>query len=869
MSSSEQPTDMGISAPPGGTPAPPPPQPAPVELSATVIIAPASPEPANLPMTDAENSQPEPTAPEASSLHQSTSEKPDTAILQFASDAPNIGTTVTPVIVEPAESMEITNPLDAAQVAASELAAVASDVLPSVLPIANPGDPSVVVQDLDIVTTEIVATKPSDKLTSPDPPAESDAVDPNAAQSQNPSDHQTTTQSGDAPSAMLSEPAQDPKTDPVESVPSEREGLETQDQGLRSEAAVNLDSAEPTIGVSSVDVMMSSTTASAPEDDSKMKDIEQSKDDEQSEKVTEKEAPANPENDPVSEPSVKPEGKEKAVEDDEAAMENEWSFSFSNEESRSRPLPTQNLSEAKEQSEVVQREEKFAVESVEVQPAVESIDAEALAATPPSKDLEFADKSVVHGKDQIRSETLPPSNAEPAKNDLNINADSASGQGTNEIESNESDKTKNNPPAIEEATIVTEIVIDATTVEKDLTPTAPENANDGDVDMADAERSALPVDDNKKGTDVLVTKGVSEKASADDNEIAAVDDDEIRVSTPVAKKATKGTAVTGAKSGGESGSNVHADSAERPGSARTSARRASRTSAAARMTRSGRSLGNGSVRPSASGKDAADTGGKTGVSKTGGAPGRSTRASMAGASGAPNTLPQAEIGSAAKVRGASVKASRAVGAGPSEKDVSVEARLKRELEAASALIMAQAEQIEELTRSLQEERINVSDMTDSHRAELNYSQQLSRLVRVFRELNVALPPLTGSDWNARSVAQAVRNSIKTELADSGEWTPAAEQRAFELLRILLGAKVIQPGEDGANTIKLAMRNEDLQREISFWLFWNDTNVRYTRIHMDVPEIAAPEFASEVSIDFDVRQGPHFLFQLLSSLFHQS
>lgn len=196
----------------------------------------------------------------------------------------------------------------------------------------------------------------------------------------------------------------------------------------------------------------------------------------------------------------------------------------------------------------------------------------------------------------------------------------------------------------------------------------------------------------------------------------------------------------------------------------------------------------------------------------------------------------------------------------------VELNLRKELAASRALIEALTKENAEMLQMIEQERNRMTDLTDQERSEATYSQQVSRLVRVFRELDVNLPPLDLEDWNARRVADQVREVI-------GDAVRAVDESiqfnsALECLRLILGAAEIVPSSR-PNTFKFILRNEMLKREMSFWLSWTDTTFTYTKINIDIPEKDAPEFVSEQSIDFDVRQGPNFLLQVLGCVFHQS
>lgn len=886
MSSSDQPADEGTSQPVAAASAPQPLTSTSVQLSATVIITSSQQETTDDAQTaDVGKALPEESDNQKPVLRQPPSEDFGANNPQLSPEAANPCSSTAPVVIEPPESTEINNTLDTSKIAVSELAvselaAVVSDAPSSVLPIPNESDPIVLVEDLDITTTEIAAVKPSDKVTSPVPAPVTNTTDPTAAQSPSPSAAQNTGPSEDAPSPVNSAPVQALKAGSADPAPSNLEGSETQDPNRVQEGTTTPTSKEsaPEIseasGKTTIDTIVN-------REDSEMKDIEPSRDiepskeDDQLAKTNETDLAGNFKDPFSAETPGNTMGEEETMGKDDSGPDNDWSLSFSNDhiafqsQTDSNPKMGKSSDEKPSEENQSEPEPKSGTEAFGGQTDANPTAVKALEVVSSVEASKGAADVAVREDIQIDPKALPENhsnNIESAKGDSNLDADGTQREETKELGTSDGDAmTKMDATGDVENAAVTVNLVEATVVEKESAPTAPKDLDDGDVDMADAEATASPIKDVQKGAGSSSNEPVPEKPPTDDD-IIAVDEVEIHVSNSQEKGPT---VATGTNAAVETVNNESSKNIERQGSARTNARRISRSPPAARTTRSGRSLGNGAMRSNTPVKEVPSPAVKVGIMKSGNAPARSTRASTAGASVAPGLVTQIEAGSATKTRGSSARASRITGADPPGNSTSVEARLRRELKAAEALIVGQAEQIEELTRSLHEERINVADMTDAFRSETNYSQQLSRLVRVFRELNVALPSLTGPDWNARSVAQAVRNSIKSQLADSAEWTPAAEQRAFDLLRILLGAKVIQPSDDGGNTIKLVMKNEELKREIAFWLFWNDTNVRYTRIHMDVPEIAAPEFASEVSIDFDVRQGPHFLFQLLSSLFHQS
>lgn len=197
----------------------------------------------------------------------------------------------------------------------------------------------------------------------------------------------------------------------------------------------------------------------------------------------------------------------------------------------------------------------------------------------------------------------------------------------------------------------------------------------------------------------------------------------------------------------------------------------------------------------------------------------------------------------------------------------VERNLRQQLASSHALVEALTKENEEMAQALEQERNRLNDLADQVRSEATYSHQVSRLVRVFRELDINLPPLDLEDWNARQVADQVRDVI-------GDGARAMDESiqfnsALECLRLILGAAEVVPSSNRPNTFKFILRNDLLKREMSFWLSWTETTFTYTKINIDIPEKDAPEFLSEQSIDFDVRQGPNFLLQVLGCVFHQS
>lgn len=196
---------------------------------------------------------------------------------------------------------------------------------------------------------------------------------------------------------------------------------------------------------------------------------------------------------------------------------------------------------------------------------------------------------------------------------------------------------------------------------------------------------------------------------------------------------------------------------------------------------------------------------------------------------------------------------------------SVEGELRIQLLAAHELIAAQSEELEELTQALSQERILVRDYADAMRAHADYAQQNSRLVRVFRALNVPLPDLTGEEFDADAVVLSVRNRMLEE--DELNLNEATQlcKTVTDCFQILTGAREMVPG-DSANTMKLVFHNDNLERDMSFWLQWDNSNVTYRQISMNIPSETKPSFVTEGIIHFNVTQGPNFLLQILNSMY---
>lgn len=194
------------------------------------------------------------------------------------------------------------------------------------------------------------------------------------------------------------------------------------------------------------------------------------------------------------------------------------------------------------------------------------------------------------------------------------------------------------------------------------------------------------------------------------------------------------------------------------------------------------------------------------------------------------------------------------------------AALQKENDALNAALQKERAHSATLNAALERERVRCTDLLERVRSAFVYARQVPRLVSVFRELDVNLPPLDSDQWDATAIARGVR-AVLNDTARDADDAAVDYNTALECLRLLFGAAEISTS-DVPNSFKFVLRNHVLQREMSFWLSWNETTFTYTRISMNIPERDAPEFWPESSIEFDIRQGPNFLLQVLGSLFHQ-
>lgn len=196
-----------------------------------------------------------------------------------------------------------------------------------------------------------------------------------------------------------------------------------------------------------------------------------------------------------------------------------------------------------------------------------------------------------------------------------------------------------------------------------------------------------------------------------------------------------------------------------------------------------------------------------------------------------------------------------------------ERALQQQLKQAEGLVASLTKQNEDLSQALAQERSRTVDLSDHIRSEMTYSHQVSRLIRVFRELDVHLPSLDSDEWDSHRIADGVRETIGIKHAREADLNHGSDS-AMRCLQLLFGAAEVSI-TDKPNAMKFLLRNEKLDREMAFWLTWNDNTITYTKIYMNIPEKDAPEFWSEHSIDFEVRQGPNFLLQVLGGVFHES
>lgn len=198
---------------------------------------------------------------------------------------------------------------------------------------------------------------------------------------------------------------------------------------------------------------------------------------------------------------------------------------------------------------------------------------------------------------------------------------------------------------------------------------------------------------------------------------------------------------------------------------------------------------------------------------------------------------------------------------------SVEFALRKKLAETDAVIRSLSAEVDSLREVVLQERMLVADANDQKRSQKEYAHKVSKLVRVFRALNVQVPSLDDPNFDAEGLAQLVRQRIQAEVAQTYQPNDRSGEAKgiLEMLKIILGASEIVMG-DKPNSFKFVLKNEVLDRHMSFWLRWTDANVSYHAIDMRIPETYLPQFAKETDIDFVVAQGPNFFLEIVSSMF---
>lgn len=194
----------------------------------------------------------------------------------------------------------------------------------------------------------------------------------------------------------------------------------------------------------------------------------------------------------------------------------------------------------------------------------------------------------------------------------------------------------------------------------------------------------------------------------------------------------------------------------------------------------------------------------------------------------------------------------------------VEDSLRHQLKLSEDLIAQLTKQNDELTKALEQERSHVTDLEDQLRSEAAYSHQVSRLNRVFRDLDVQLPSIDEEVWDSRLIAEGIRQQIAGR--DLEKIQEYGETTTLECIKLLFGNAEIEL-TDADNTMRFLFRNSELKRELAFWLSWNEKTFTYTKIKMEIPEKDLPLFWPEERIEFEVRQGPKFIIQALGSVFN--
>lgn len=194
----------------------------------------------------------------------------------------------------------------------------------------------------------------------------------------------------------------------------------------------------------------------------------------------------------------------------------------------------------------------------------------------------------------------------------------------------------------------------------------------------------------------------------------------------------------------------------------------------------------------------------------------------------------------------------------------VELSLRQQLKQSEQLISLLTKQNDELTKALEQERSHITDLEDQLRSGAAYSHQVSRLNRVFRDLGVQLPSIDEEVWDSRLIAESIRQQfVERDLEKIQEY---GEITTLECIKLLFGNAEVEL-TDKDNTMRFVFKNNELKRELAFWLSWNDKTFTYTKIKMEIPEKDLPLFWPEERIEFEVRQGPKFIIQALGSVFN--
>lgn len=197
-------------------------------------------------------------------------------------------------------------------------------------------------------------------------------------------------------------------------------------------------------------------------------------------------------------------------------------------------------------------------------------------------------------------------------------------------------------------------------------------------------------------------------------------------------------------------------------------------------------------------------------------------------------------------------------------NAAVERALRDQVAHAESLVLVLDAENRQLNQALAKERAEAAELRVQLRARLDFSEKLSRLISVFRALNIQVPPDLDANFDHDAMAQTVRQAILNACSPPDHPNNAGLDCLRDCLRFLVGASEVEL-TDEPNKVKFVFDSKETGRKIAFWLTWNDHKMEYSKIEMTLDNESKPSFADEQNIEFDLSQAPIFLVQILGSL----